>query len=115
MQGDTGFEYVVYIGIFSIVFLVIMGLRERARKRAAYRFNPAPYVNRNNPASAAFADDAALKSAGLFGSKGWRIGLSDSGKILRYGGPGNLILVAPPRSGKAVTILVQALLDGGGD
>ncbi len=55
--------------------------------------------------------DKLLKKAGLFKGKGWRIGYSQSGSVLRYGGPGHLLLVAPARSGKAVSVLVAALLE----
>jgi len=44
--------------------------------------------------------------------KGIRIGYSrESGKVLRYLGPGHLITVAPTRTGKGRDILIPALLD----
>jgi len=52
---------------------------------------------------------AALK--GLFNGRGIRHGYSQSGKLLRYVGPGNLILIAPMRVSLRVPLLLPCLLD----
>jgi type IV secretion system protein VirD4 len=99
-------------------FLMVAALgdaseRNRVRRRVqeAREFQPVAYENTLSEASARWASDKLLKAAGLFKGKGWRIGYTQSGRVLRYGGPGHLLLVAPPRSGKAVSVLVPALLD----
>jgi type IV secretion system protein VirD4 len=110
---------VIVIGIFIISvppvrhffyehFLV--GDRER-REREILTFEPEAYANPSSESSARLADDKALKKAGLFTGKGWRFGYSKSERVLRYAGPGHMMLVAPPRSGKAVSVLVPMLLD----
>ena len=59
-----------------------------------------------------------METAGLFAEKGIRLGYYRSskdrkawGQVIRYNGDGGLILVAPPRSGKARDVLVGALLE----
>lgn len=59
-----------------------------------------------------------MEAAGLFAEKGIRLGYYRSpkdrkswGQVIRYNGDGGLILVAPPRSGKARDVLVGALLE----
>jgi type IV secretion system protein VirD4 len=59
-----------------------------------------------------------MEAAGLFAEKGIRLGYYRSpkdrktwGQVVRYNGDGGLILVAPPRSGKARDVLVGALLE----
>jgi len=101
-----------------LFFLMVAALgdaseRNRVRRRVqeAREFAPVAYDNPNSAASARWASDKLIKAAGLFKSKGWRIGYTQSGRVLRYGGPGHLLLVAPARSGKAVSVLVPALLD----
>ena len=81
------------------------------RERELLEFEPKNYANRNSQSSARLADDKMLKKAGLFKGKGWRFGYSKSGRLLRYDGPGHMLLVAPPRSGKAVSVLVGMLLE----
>lgn len=54
--------------------------------------------------------DRMLRKAGLFGSNGWRIGYSQSGKVLRYCGPGRMLVVAGARKGKFVSVLGPAAL-----
>jgi type IV secretion system protein VirD4 len=82
----------------------------RKRRKDAYEFEPVNFDNDKSASSSRWASDKVLRAAGLFKGKGWRIGYSQSGKVMRYGGPGHLLLVAPARSGKAVTVLVAALL-----
>ena len=82
----------------------------KKRRKEAYDFEPVNFDNSKSASSARWASDKLLKAAGLFKGKGWRIGYSQSGKVMHYGGPGHLLLVAPARSGKAVTVLVAALL-----
>jgi len=81
------------------------------RRKEAYEFEPVNFDNPKSASSARWASDKLLKAAGLFKGGGWRIGYTQSKKVMRYGGPGHLLLVAPARSGKAVTVLVAALLE----
>jgi len=81
------------------------------REKAALEFEPVAYPNSNSLASAHFAADAALKQAGLFLGRGWRIGETQSNRVFRYGGPGHLILISPSRTGKMVSVLCAALLE----
>lgn len=83
----------------------------KKRKKEAETFEPVAYENPNSASSARWADDNLLRKAGLFKSRGVRIGYSQSGKVLHYGGPGNLILISPARTGKMVCILAAALLE----
>jgi type IV secretion system protein VirD4 len=108
-------EWLVLIGL---VLLFVAGLQEtegqrikKRRKLANTILEPVAYDNPQSPASARWASDKLLRKAGLFKGNGWRIGYSQSGRVLRYGGPGHLLLVAPPRSGKAISVLIQALLE----
>jgi type IV secretion system protein VirD4 len=59
-----------------------------------------------------------MEAAHLLGPEGIRLGYyrapgdrSSWGQVIRYNGDGGLILVAPPRSGKARDVLVGALLE----
>ena len=81
------------------------------RRKEAYDFQPVAYDNPNSAASARWATDKALKKAGLFKGKGWRIGCSQKGRVMRYGGPGHLLLVAGARKGKMISVLAPAALD----
>lgn len=107
-------EWLVLVGI---VLLFVVGAQESAahrikkRRKEAYEWEPVAYDNPKSAASSRWASDKLLRKAGLFKGKGWRIGYSQSGKVLHYGGPGHFLLVAPPRSGKAVSVLVPALLE----
>ena len=85
------------------------GVRRRAQQ--AREFQPVTYDNPNSASSSRWACDRLLKKAGLFKGKGVRIGLSQSGPVLHYGGPGNLILISPARSGKMTCVLAPALLE----
>jgi len=102
--------------VVVFVFLIALaGEEQRAaikkRRKQVYEFAPVAYDNPNSAASSRWACDKLLKKAGLFKGKGVRIGLSQSGKVLYYGGPGNLMIVAPARSKKMVTVLAAALLE----
>jgi type IV secretion system protein VirD4 len=107
-------EWIVLIGIvllFALAARETEGQRIKKRREQAYKFAPVAYDNPNSASSAQWASDKLLKWAGLFKGKGIRIGYSQSGKVLRYGGPGNLILIAPARTGKLVSVLAAALLE----
>lgn len=99
------------LGFFAACFAAAGWLNHHARveqrKRviAAYQFTP-----EKTQAGGDFATDDELKRGGLFGKKGIRIGFSQSGKVLRYGGASHLALIAPARSGKQLTVLTSAIL-----
>src|SRR5271157_5713078 len=64
------------------------------------------------------ATGGEMQTAGLLENKGIRLGYYRMpgdrrgwGQVIRYNGDGGLILVAPPRSGKARDVLVGALLE----
>ena len=97
----------VIVVLVSLVFVGMMlsGAQRQKRIRKAYTFNP-----EQTQAKADFANDRDLKRAGYFGL-GWiRLGLSSSGKTIRYAGAGHLLLVAAARTGKAFTVLVGLIL-----
>jgi type IV secretion system protein VirD4 len=108
-------EWVVLIGIVVLLWLASRETEaqriKRRRKQAGAVLEPVAYGNPNSAASSRWASDKLLKLAGLFRGKGIRIGLSQSGKVLHYGGPGNLILISPPRSGKMTCVLAPAILE----
>lgn len=79
--------------------------RRNERVKAAYVFDP-----EKTQASAGFADKAEIERGGLFKKNGIRVGFSADGSVLRYGGAGHLLLVAAARTGKALTVLVTAIL-----
>jgi type IV secretion system protein VirD4 len=85
-----------------------MGAPERRRQQRvkdAYDFKP-----KNAHGGARFATDKDLRKS-LFGRKGIEVGFSPSGwRRLRYAGTGHLLLVAAARTGKAFTLLVNAIL-----
>lgn len=105
-------EWTIVIGFFVLLAVLsdIGAAKTRERKKKGYEFAPVAYDNPNSAASSRWASDKLLKIGGLFKGKGWRIGLSQSGKELCYGGPGNLILVSPARTLKMVSVLAAALL-----
>jgi type IV secretion system protein VirD4 len=87
-------------------------IRKRRKEGLKLLRSPETYGNPESLSSARWATDKLLRKAGLFKGKGWRFGYSQqSGKVLRYGGPGHFLLVAPARSGKAISVLVPALLE----
>lgn len=109
-----------WAALFVIVFVVWLCATNGAKRREVKKrrkeasellSSPPTFDNPNSPSSAHWATDKLLKAAGLFTGKGWRVGYSQSGRPLHYGGPGHLLLVAPARTGKAVTVLVAALLE----
>jgi type IV secretion system protein VirD4 len=98
----------LFVFVILLPFLVIVAIREGRRKRieAAYNFNPA-----NVHGGARFADNPALKKAGLFRGKGVPIGYAPDGRHkLHYRGFGHILTVAAARTGKGATLLVNALL-----
>jgi len=101
--------------VVFIFLIALAGEGQRAaikkRRKQAYEFAPVAYENPNSAASSRWACDKLLRKPGLFKGKGVRIGLSQSGRVLHYGGPGNLILIAPVRSGKMTCVLAPALLE----
>ncbi len=99
------------MGFLSLIGLLVTGASlgaaaQKKRIEEAYRFNP-----KQNQASAKFADIDALEKGKAFKKKGIRIGYSpDGARPLYYNFAGHLLLVAAARTGKAVTILVGAIL-----
>ena len=100
-------------GVLFFIFLLVMWVvaAERAarkkRIRDAYDFRP-----ENVLAGARYADKRDLKRAGLFRSRGICIGFSRFRWLRRlyYNGAGHLLVVAGARTGKAVTVIVGAIL-----
>jgi len=107
--------WAVLFFIVALFFICASAGKERRevkkRRKDAYQFEPVSYDNPNSPSSARWACDKLLKAAGLFKGKGWRIGYSQSGKVLRYGGPGHLLIVAGARKGKMISVLAPAALE----
>ena len=101
--------------IILIAILFLINEQERKakakRRKEAYEFAPVAYDNPGSAGSAHWADDKLLEKGSLFKRKGIRIGHSESGRVLHYGGPGNLILISPARTGKMVSVLAAALLE----
>jgi type IV secretion system protein VirD4 len=86
-------------------------IKKRRQEASEQLASPVTYDNPNSASSARWASDKLMKAAGLFKGEGWRIGYSQSGKVLRYGGPGHLLIVAGARKGKMVSVLAPAMLD----
>jgi type IV secretion system protein VirD4 len=79
---------------------------QQERIQQAYDFHPA-----ETHGSARFSTLADLKKAGLLKPGGIRIGFSPDGKHrLYFNKAGHILIVAGARTGKAVTILVEAIL-----
>ncbi len=100
--------------LFFIFFCLVLSAGRKSvqkRRNEAYDFQPVAYDNPKSAASARWATDKALRKADLFKGKGWRIGRSQKGRVMRYGGPGHLLLVAGARKGKMVSVLAPAALD----
>lgn len=106
-----GLTILIVLFVALAVLSDIGEAKKRERKNKRYEFAPVAYANPNSAASSRWADDGMLKAAGLFKGKGVRIGLSQSGRGLHYGGAGNLILISPARTGKMVSVLAGALLE----
>jgi type IV secretion system protein VirD4 len=100
--------YCVLLVILTCIARHSQKVGQRKRIKAAYDFKPEKVQ-----AASEFASDEELKRGGLLGSKGIRVGFSQSGKILRYAGAGHLLLVAAARTGKALTVLVTSILSLG--
>jgi hypothetical protein len=87
----------------------------------AYLFYFPEFANNATPlGNARLSTHAELAAARLVGSKfgeGIRLGFEVNvhnggpGEVIRYRGPGNLITVAPPRSGKFYHVLAAALME----
>lgn len=60
--------------------------------------------------TASWADQEALKKAGLLEGKGVVLGVSKAGEYLRHDGPEHILGMAPTRSGKGVSIIIPTLL-----
>ncbi len=60
--------------------------------------------------SARFALLPEMEGAGLLAEQGLRIGVHKN-RVLRHTGPEHVLLVAPPRSGKGISLIVQLLLE----
>ena len=88
-------------------FFIISGMKEARRKRVqqAYDFNPD-----KTQAAAEFASDSALKAGGYFGSRGFRLGRTLSGKVITYCGQGHATVIAAARSGKLYTLLATLIM-----
>jgi type IV secretion system protein VirD4 len=105
-------EALLVLFFFFVIWLLSSSRTAiKKRRKDAYEFEPVAYDNPKRGASAQWATDKALRKAGLFKGKGWRIGTSQSGRVMRYGGPGHLLLVAGARKGKLISVLAPAALD----
>jgi len=92
--------------LLSLVLRARIRARQKKSIKAAYDFSPA-----NVHGGARFANNDDLRKAGLFGGKGVPIGYSPDGQhALHYPGVGHLLTVAAARTGKGVTLLINALL-----
>jgi len=103
-----------WLFIAATLMFLVWDAKNKARakrRKQVYEFAPVTYDNPNSEASARWADDNLLQKAGLFKRRGIRIGYSQSNRVLHYGGPGNLILISPARTGKMVSVLAAALLE----
>jgi type IV secretion system protein VirD4 len=95
----------VFVMVCAVAERVLHRRGQRKRVKAAYVFNP-----EKRQAAGGFATEDHLRNGGLFRCDGIRIGFSQGGKVLRYAGAGHLLLVAAARTGKALTVLVTAIL-----
>jgi len=73
-------------------------------EEAINEFNP-----ENTHGGAGFADNQALRKAGLFKGQGVPIGFSQDGRALHYGGKSHLLTICKARGGKGVSLLLPAL------
>ncbi len=96
------------VGFFILVVLWGMAA-ERARKkriRQAYDFRPSQVLG-----GARYATNDDLEEAGMFKGRGICIGFSpERWRRIFFNGAGHILLVAGARTGKAVTVLVGAIL-----
>lgn len=95
------------LALLYLILMIVMGWPEskETRLKRAMNFKP-----ENSLGDAKLAEEKSLKAAGLFGGKGVPIGYSPKGRALHYPGLGHLLTVAPTRSGKGATLLVNCLL-----
>lgn len=93
--------------LIGLAFLAVIheSVQRRKRVEEAYKFDP-----EKTQAAGGFATDRDLRRGGLFKWKGIRIGFSQSGRKLFYGGKGHLTLVSAARMGKQFTVLTAAIL-----
>ena len=98
---------------FIVLFVMAYGwekhrlkaLRQKSVK-AAYEFTP-----ENTLGGASFAGNDDLREAGLFKGKGIPIGYSPDGQhAMHYPGKGHILTVAAARTGKGISLLINALL-----
>ncbi len=113
METLQGWAVLIFLVLFFVMAAQETGGQriKRRQKQASEVLEPVAYANPKSAASSRWACDKLLKLADLFKGKGIRIGMSQSGKVLHYGGPGNLILIAPARTGKMTSVLAPALLE----
>jgi type IV secretion system protein VirD4 len=78
--------------------------KDEGVEKAIDEFNP-----KNTHGGAGFADNAALRKAGLFKNKGIPIGYSQGGRALHYSGKSHLLTICKARGGKGVSLLLPAL------
>jgi type IV secretion system protein VirD4 len=84
----------------------LSGNNLKKRIKQAYTFNPEP-----TQAAADFATKKSLKQAGYLNANGIRVGISPDGRHpLYYNKAGHILVVAPARTGKLVTILCALIL-----
>lgn len=103
-------DFVGPLILIGVIVLIVFLCRDdrAARIREQMEFSPSPVHG-----TARFASDDDLEDGGMFG-EGIRLGYSqESGTVIRHGGPGHLLTVAPSRSGKARDVLVPVLLEKG--
>ena len=98
---------------FIVLFVMAYGwekhrlkaLRQKSVK-AAYEFTP-----ENTLGGARFAGNDDLREAGLLKGKGIPIGYSPDGQhAMHYPGKGHILTVAAARTGKGISLLINALL-----
>jgi type IV secretion system protein VirD4 len=93
-------------GLVTFFLLLVLALNRLAR---VGQFKANRYLH----GSARWANEVDLQRAGLLGDKGVCVGAWMKGKrlqTLRHHGPENVLVLAPPRSGKGVSLIVPTLL-----
>jgi type IV secretion system protein VirD4 len=103
-------EILVMLGMTFAIALMLSQKKEKAARRKrvddAYKFNP-----KNAHGGSRFATYADLLKAKLCGRKGIFIGFAPDGwHKLFYAGAGHILTVAAARTGKGLTLLINALL-----
>lgn len=102
---DYVIEFLLIAAVAAIVFRIVIVDARRKRVERAYDFNP-----EKTQAAAEFASDSALKAGGYFGSRGFRLGRTLSGKKINYCGPGHMTVIAAARAGKLFTLLATLIM-----